>query len=261
MRCSIKRVALLLILVVVSTLVLTTTRSNVAFQREIVSKFITFDDFNPEYSQQLKDAQAQGKQPEYKYPRSNSSSNIPPKIHFVWFKDLYNEHLDVSTIPHEGSRSPEECKETNPEFDIHIWSSEEAKALLEEHYPWFMPVYDGYKHPIQRVDAFKYFVLLHHGGVYMDLDITCRRSLAPILSFPAWFPEASPLGVNNDLMATRAGHPLMSFMTMMLKERDYNLLFPYLTIFWSTGPKFTSDCIYSWWNSYERARDEKAPSK
>ena len=32
-----------------------------------------------------------------------------------------------------------------------------------------------------------------------------------------------------------------------LKRRDKNLLFPYLTIFWSTGPQFTSDILKSWW--------------
>lgn len=89
----------------------------------------------------------------------------------------------------------------------------------------------------------------------MDLDIACRRPLDPLLQFPAWFPEASPLGVNNDLMASRPGHPVLADMTMKLVERDWNLVFPYLTIFWSTGPQFASDVLKEWWWRFGGRRD------
>ena len=44
----------------------------------------------------------------------------------------------------------------------------------------------------------KYFLLWNCGGVYSDLDITCRRSLVPLLEVSAWFPRASLVGVGND---------------------------------------------------------------
>ena len=81
----------------------------------------------------------------------------------------------------------------------------------------------------------------------MDLDIACRRSLEPLLDFEGWFPKASPLGVNNDLMATRKGHPVMERMVRRLEARNKWLIFPYVTIFWSTGPQFTSDVLREWW--------------
>lgn len=240
-------------------------RNQVLFQRFLKSLYITFEDFNDEYSKALIAAASEKKPIEFDdYPSLdtlNSTSNIPPKIHFIWFKDLYNAHLDVSEIPHVGSKAPDLCRESNPSFDIHIWNATEAHALLEEHYSWFFPTYDGYKYPIQRVDAFKYFVLWHHGGIYMDLDISCRRSLIPLLDYPAWFPEASPLGVNNDLMASRGGHPVIGKMTKTLKSRDKNLLFPYLTIFWTTGPQFTSDVLHTWWNGYTGKHYEKGTNK
>ena len=80
----------------------------------------------------------------------------------------------------------------------------------------------------------------------MDLDISCRRALDPLLAFPAWFPRASPLGVNCDLMASAARHPIMEKMTASLRSRNQRLIFPYLTIFWSTGPKFASDMLMAW---------------
>ena len=31
-------------------------------------------------------------------------------------------------------------------------------------------MYDSYRFPIQRIDALKYFILRHFGGIYVDLD-------------------------------------------------------------------------------------------
>lgn len=80
----------------------------------------------------------------------------------------------------------------------------------------------------------------------MDMDISCRRALNPLLPFAAWYPKASPFGVNNDLMASRARHPLMETMVRQLEPRNRDLIFPYLTIFWSTGPQFASDMMRRW---------------
>lgn len=170
-------------------------------------------------------------------------TQIPPIIHFIWFQNLYNVDPTVSEIPSLGSNVPDLCREYNPTYTVNVWNATSSRQLLEEHYPWFLNTYDNYAHPIQRVDAIKYFVLYHYGGVYMDMDISCRWSLHPLLQYPAWFPEALPLGINNDLMAARARHPILMQMIMALEARNRNLIFPYLTIYWSTGPQFTSDIL------------------
>jgi mannosyltransferase OCH1-like enzyme len=226
-------------------------RSQIVYEHSLNSAAITFDHFPSDYTEALKAAQRENKNPEYNWPKLTdpgpaAQKTIPPIIHFIWFPNLYHDHLDVSQIPSVGSQAPELCREHNPDFQVNVWNASAARALLEEHYGWFLPRYDAYKHPIQRVDAFKYFVLWHYGGVYMDLDIACRRPLNPLLPFPAWYPKASPFGVNNDLMATRARHPLTGMMLEELAPRDKDYFFPYLTIFWSTGPQFVSDVLRSW---------------
>ena len=226
-------------------------RNQVYYERLLTSLSITFDDFPSDYAAALVEAQKENKNPDYNWPpvivpEPSAQTSIPPSIHFIWFPNLYHEHLDISQIPAIGSDAPEICQQHNPSFNIQIWNATAARALLETHYEWFLPIYDSYRYPIQRVDAFKYFVLWHYGGVYMDLDIECRCSLDPLLPFPAWFPKANPLGVNNDLMATRARHPLTHLMLKGLSPRNRSLVFPYLTIFWSTGPQFTSDMLKKW---------------
>ena len=234
------------------------------FEAYLNSLYITFDDFPADYSKALVASKGDNDKINYdfaKFPYSESPSNIPRKIHFIWFKDLYHEHLDVSKIPELGSDAPDLCRKFNPDYEIKIWNATESRELLVNNYDWFLPTYDNYRYPIQRVDAIKYFVLLHYGGIYMDLDIACRRPLDPLLEFPAWYPRASPLGVNNDLMATRANHPIMELMTKTLSARNKNLIFPYLTIFWATGPQFTSDALKLWFTSHREVKSEWGSNK
>lgn len=228
------------------------------FEHYLNSLSITFDDFPSDYSESLIAARREGHHIEYdnyaSFHTDDSDAKIPPIIHFIWFRNLYDSHLDVSDIPTHGSEAPEHCQTRNENFTVNVWNATAARALIERHYEWFLPTYDGYKHPIQRVDAFKYFVLWHYGGIYMDLDIDCRRPLDPLLQFPAWFPKTALLGVNNDVFAARAQHPAIGEMTAQLKPRNVNLFFPYLTIYWSTGPQFTSDVLKGWFLS---GRDEE----
>jgi mannosyltransferase OCH1-like enzyme len=227
-------------------------RNQFLFERFLDSSFISFNDFPPSYANALNESTLNHTQLEFDYSlfsknsSSSYSSKIPRIIHFIWFKDLYESHDGISDIPSSGSNTPELCRKYNPDFEINIWNTTAAQTFFESEYAWFLPIYHSYTHPIQRVDALKYFLLWHYGGVYMDLDVSCRRALDPLLAFPAWFPRASPLGVNNDLMASAARHPVMGKMTASLRSRNQWLIFPYLTVFWSTGPKFTSDMLMAW---------------
>ncbi|EAT86875.1 hypothetical protein HBI56_137400 [Parastagonospora nodorum] len=233
---------------------LSLARRQYLFQNYLHARRITSTDFPAPYVKVLNDSVAEGKQPpkDFDYTSTFPQSQIPKTIHFIWFQNLYptNDH-SPSQIPTTISRAPELCREHNPDYEINIWNATSARTFIAQEYSWFLPTYDGYRHPIQRIDSLKYFALYHFGGVYMDLDISCRRPLDPLLQFSAWFPEASPLGVNNDLMAAAARHPIFKRMTTELERHDKNWLFPYLTIFWSTGPQFTSDILKEWFEHYK----------
>lgn len=219
------------------------------FHHVLKSRYITFENFPTSYSTALNASRTRGEPLiDFNYKSAFPDTLIPHIIHFIYFADLYHRHDGTPSLPASSrSRAPELCRKFNPDFEIRIWNETEAHTFIETEYPWFLHTYDGYRYPIQRVDALKYFILYHFGGVYMDLDVACRRPLEPLLQFPAWFPEARPLGVNNDLMASMPRHPVLLDMTSALIGRNWNLLFPYMTIFWSTGPQFSSDILKKWW--------------
>ena len=59
-----------------------------------------------------------------------------------------------------------------------LWTAKSSRDFLEKEYPWFLKTYDTYPFGVQRVDALRYFLMRHFGGIYIDLD-NVRPSLLP----------------------------------------------------------------------------------
>jgi mannosyltransferase OCH1-like enzyme len=51
-----------------------------------------------------------------------------------------------------------------------LWTNVSSRDLLVKEYPWFVKTWDSYRFPIQRADSIRYFILVHYGGIYIDLD-------------------------------------------------------------------------------------------
>jgi inositol phosphorylceramide mannosyltransferase catalytic subunit len=66
-----------------------------------------------------------------------------------------------------------------------LWTDNSSRNFIEIQYPWFLSTYDGYRFPVQRVDALRYFLMLHYGGIYIDLD-NVSISPPPFLSPPSF---------------------------------------------------------------------------
>jgi len=58
-----------------------------------------------------------------------------------------------------------------------LWADASSRNFIKIHYPWFLSTYDGYKFPVQRVDALRYLLMLYYGGIYIDLENVSGHSL------------------------------------------------------------------------------------
>ncbi len=139
---------------------------------------------------------------------------IPPLIHQTW-KD--------ADLPPAWQKWAESWRLHHPGWGYRLWTDADNRAFLQEHYPWFLPVYDGYPEPIMRADAIRYFLLDHFGGLYVDLDFECLKPVSGLLEGRELVlgcePEvhtrlllARQRGfariVGNAFIASRPGHPL-----------------------------------------------------
>ena len=59
-----------------------------------------------------------------------------------------------------------------------LWSPRDSRKFIQSEFPWFLNTYDNYVIPIQRLDALRYFLMRHFGGIYIDLDNVSRPDFA-----------------------------------------------------------------------------------
>ncbi|WVW80297.1 hypothetical protein I302_102275 [Kwoniella bestiolae CBS 10118] len=159
--------------------------------------------------------------------------NIPRLIHQTWKSDV---------LPEKWRKAWKECREGMPDYEYMLWTDDVSREFIAKHYPAHLHMFDSYEYPIQRADSIRYFILHHFGGVYMDLDIGCRRRLDPLLQgdWEVILPITKPVGVSNDLIFSSKGSAFMDDTVHGLSTFNHQYFTNYPTVMFSTGPMFLS---------------------
>ncbi len=139
---------------------------------------------------------------------------IPQTIHRIWFDKKEG-------LPEMYRNNWRSCEDINKGYKEILWSNEEVVDLLDKYYPWFVKVYKSYYHSSQRAEAARHFIIYHFGGVYMDMNIECKKHLGSLLQNASniiepdvIIAEASGPGLSSSFFASKARHP---FMYMVIK--------------------------------------------
>ncbi len=150
---------------------------------------------------------------------------IPKLLHLTW---------KTHVIPERYKLNLHSWESTHPDWKIQIWSDHDIRQLICSRYPDFLQIFDNYGEAIMKADAFRYFVLHHHGGVYSDLDIFARQNLCPLIQTSTCFltlepdshlekPKAMRRGLEfiacNALMGSTANHPFWTSVFKMLRRQ------------------------------------------
>ncbi|KAJ3041176.1 hypothetical protein HK097_002371 [Rhizophlyctis rosea] len=167
-------------------------------------------------------------------PPLPDSPPIPKTIHYI----LIDRPLD--DIPEEWREARLSCLGLHPDWEFKFWDRDAAESFFEREHPWFLDEWRGYKYPIQRADALRYFVLYSYGGVYLDMDLACRRSLDPFRRFDFLSPAAHPVGVSNGFMMSPPRAPLLNRLIQNLTPFNHFYFSAYPTVMFSTGCMFLS---------------------
>ncbi|KAF2659074.1 glycosyltransferase family 32 protein [Lophiostoma macrostomum CBS 122681] len=184
-------------------------------------------------------------------PNSPAISERPQVIPKIIHQTYINE-----SVPEHWKGPQQSCLDLHPDYEYKLWTDKKSREFIAAEYPWFLETFDGYPYPIQRADAIRYFVLHHFGGIYIDLDDGCNRSLDPLLAYPAWVRKTKPTGISNDAMGSVPRHPF--FLKAIDSLPDYNRgwLLPYITVMASTGPLYLS-VIWRHYNSANPQGDDR----
>jgi len=133
------------------------------------------------------------------------------------------------------------CLDFHPDWEHRLWNQENATNFIAEKFPDFKPTWDGYELDIQRIDTLRYLVLYEYGGVILDMDLQCKRSVGPLRRFSFVAPAAYPTGFSvSFMMASKHNEFIMTLIQNLKKYNRQWFKLPYPTVMFSTGGHFAS---------------------
>jgi inositol phosphorylceramide mannosyltransferase catalytic subunit len=122
---------------------------------------------------------------------------IPRIFHQIW--------LGPEPIPDELAPYRQSWPEHHPEWEIMVWTEENLPDVVVR-----PEVLEVLRHPAERSDILRYELMRTYGGVYVDVDFECLRSIEPLIDgVEAFAGYRKPGRVNNALVGSVPGHPLM----------------------------------------------------
>ena len=161
---------------------------------------------------------------------------------------LIHQTFKTTDVPEEWIEPQRSCQNLHQSgWNYTFWTDESAQKFLVQHYPWFLETYLHYPYTIQRADAIRYFILYHFGGIYLDLDVGCKKELVPFLKYDALLPRTDRISVSNDVMASAAKHPFFERVIRNLRSSIHLPGMKYATVFLTTGPTFLTSQVVHYW--------------
>ena len=154
---------------------------------------------------------------------------IPRIIHRIW---LGGEPL-LDEFQHYG----ETWRTHHPGWEIRLWTDDDLPELgLTE-------ALERGRHPAEQADVLRYELLERFGGVYVDIDFECLRSLEPLIDEVEVFAvlmagSQTRRRVSNCMLGAVPGHPLFE-----RASREAALRIGVGTIPSATGPPFFTQLL------------------
>ncbi|EUK17693.1 glycosyltransferase family 32 protein [Commensalibacter papalotli (ex Servin-Garciduenas et al. 2014)] len=168
------------------------------------------------------------------------NTNIPKKIVIFWHeKDL----------PDDVYASIEKIKRYNTEYYVELFHTESAGEFINSHYG--QELYYLYErrcvHPSMKSDFFRICYLAKMGGIYIDVDINCFKSLEEIFKFYEFdcflfYTKGKPCCIDNDFIACKANNPIISAVLDKIKE-NLTIKRSFSSVWECTGPGAVSMAI------------------
>lgn len=179
---------------------------------------------------------------------------IPKIIHQIW--------VNEKELPEILSELSKTWVDNHPGWEYKLWGEKTIKDLIKNHFPEFLPYYEGFNYDIQRWHSAQYFILYHFGGLYVNIDSECLAPIDLLLSNATCCmgmePEAGTMEYNkqkvvgNAFMASVPGH---AYFQMIIDDIKTNFTkqfspIPFYHIMESTGSLLTTR-VYGAYNEKE----------
>ena len=106
----------------------------------------------------------------------------------------------------------------HPDFEIKLWTETDLSSL---HLQNADVICDLTLNPALRADFLRLELLYQFGGIYADIDMTCEKSLVPLISsscFIAGLALTQAFEINNGIILSSQSNLLVSHLILKLRE-------------------------------------------
>lgn len=109
----------------------------------------------------------------------------------------------------------------HPDYEYLFFDDHQVEQFIDECFPQYRAVFDGFPYRIQKYDFFRYLAVFQHGGFYFDLDVLLAERLDPLAGMTCVFPfegltmsrylrdHGMDWQIGNFAFGAVAGHPLL----------------------------------------------------
>jgi mannosyltransferase OCH1-like enzyme len=201
----------------------------------------------------------------YSIKNENNSIQKIPKIIIQTWKDDF--------IPERYHDLLKKINEFNPEYNYLFFSDNDIDDFLSSKYPKYYETYLKLPVKIQKFDFFRYVVLYHYGGIYLDLDMLVLDNFDDILHKECVIPieqyvnkdQKRYKNIKNDFLLGNyalACEKRNDFMKMLIDNIHLNItnindtfengfknkLEKEIFVYETTGPDYVTNCYIDYKN-------------
>jgi mannosyltransferase OCH1-like enzyme len=169
---------------------------------------------------------------ENNYDNHYIKTNIPKIIHQVWLG---------GAIPDKYKRLRDTWIEKNPDWQYKLWTDEDVDKFGLENIEQFNKI----NNLGAKSDIFRYEILYHQGGLYVDTDFECLKSFDDLLhlDFFSGTGHVNEPEVFNGLIACKPKHNLIRKIIDDIKVVSTNNFDEIIAL---TGPKYFSSKLFEY---------------
>ncbi len=146
---------------------------------------------------------------------------IPRIFHQIW--------VGPDPLPEEHARYQQTWLDHHPGWELRLWTDDDLPDGLRR-----PEAYERLRSPVERGDILRLELVCRFGGVHVDTDFECLRSIEPLIEGAGFFiGRTKEDRSNNALFGAVAEHPILVHALEEIRPRTY-----YGYDKEATGPKF-----------------------
>lgn len=166
------------------------------------------------------------------------TKQISNNIHQIFFT------VKSNTLSDELRTARDSWLKQHKNFNHYLWNETSVIHFIRRYYPHLEPLYKSYNYWVRRVNVARYLILYHYGGWYVDLDMTCVRSLQELGEKAARLNKSVvqhytfPVGTSNDFFGVTPRHQFLKSVLDHLPNSNRWFIFPYPNTVLTTGTTY-----------------------